>query len=1468
MILHNILSFSSISSKKLAYLLFLAVLLLNFLSSAQSANITSGCAPMTVNFSAPGAATSWYWDFMDGASSNLQNPSNTFTTSGIYVVEFRQSVSGPVVGTVTITVLPKPTPIITSNTPLQGCAPLTVTLEGSANTPAGVTINGYQWAFGQGSGAIGQNTTFTYNSPGVYDITLGLVTNFPSCNVTAIFDDFISISNPVANFSTNPNPAFACSGPLTVVFTNTSTSSIPLTYSWDMGNSNTYSTQNPPSQTYTLDGMYPVTLTITDTNGCVKSVTKNVSIGEPIANFNAPDSVCLNTAVNFTSTSSPAFHSWNFGPGASPATSTSINPVVTYSTPGIKNVHLTITSQNGLCSKDTTIAIFVEDPSFTLSSNPSYSCQSPVSITYNVVTSANILDWEWTFGDGSIDSIANPTHQYDIPDTTYYRRNPHYLTTSLTITTASGCTFTASVVDTIHQVFARFMPNIVDGCGPLSVTFSDSSLSNEPLITWHYDYGDGTQATLNSNAPHTHTFNSPGEYPVVLTATNTLGCFDISDTIFIEVGAPVTLDFSAAPLSVCPGDSITLTNLTPNLNVDAWHFSTDGELLSHCYQDQNPTLAFDDTTGLFNVTLTAIYNGCSSEFTKADYIEVKGPIAKFNYLYDCSAPLDVLFKNQSMGTTSTSWDLGDGTIVTSPGNFTHSYATSGDYQVILTATNLSSGCPDSKDTFLLPVRTIEAHYTINNSYCGGVTYNFDATPSIDVNTSCYRGYTWIFEDPTLRPITTENAVVGISFPTSGPQDVSLVVTDINGCKDTLMQEIRVYNVNSIFNMDVTTICLPGTVNFDESSTSDTTLLNWSWNFGDAQTSNIQDPAHTYSTLIGVTSIPVTLTVTDILGCSNSLTQNIPIYTPSSTIIAPGPLANFCVGDPILFNATDYTVMGSNLTYSWNFDDGTSGSITNPSTHSFTSPGTYTVELQFEEISSGCQGSVTKIVNIQSYPVADFNGVDNGTFCSPAVIQFTNNSVSGSPVSSQWTFSPGQTTSITNPTYTFTTGNYLAQLVVSTTFGCKDTLIKPFKVLGPIGNFELNPSTICRGDEITFNLIDTADVLTYEWDFGDGLDTSNVSPVMHNYFFIPPSGQTIAKLTLYGDSTGACPVTVEKPVFIREVRAEFDRNDELDTVLCLGESLLITNNSMNSTVFSWDFGDNTTSNSSLNSFNHNFITPDTFLIALAVYNPTFGCRDTITKQVIVHPLPEVTAEGDTICFNEQGQLHAYSPDSTMSWSWSPTNGLNNPFISNPSSNIDISTTYSVTGLNTTTLCSSSVNAEFVVIQPLQDIFFDTTIVVGDFINLPISNQNGFVVFQWYPETGLSCTDCSNPQVQGLNEMTFNVIMTDILGCSTANGTFIIKIHPETFIDLPTTFTPNGDGVNDIIYVKGWGIKELTYFQIFDRWGELVFETSDVNVGWNGYYKGMLQNNGTYTYKVKGLDWRNQEIEKKGFINLMR
>jgi gliding motility-associated-like protein len=184
------------------------------------------------------------------------------------------------------------------------------------------------------------------------------------------------------------------------------------------------------------------------------------------------------------------------------------------------------------------------------------------------------------------------------------------------------------------------------------------------------------------------------------------------------------------------------------------------------------------------------------------------------------------------------------------------------------------------------------------------------------------------------------------------------------------------------------------------------------------------------------------------------------------------------------------------------------------------------------------------------------------------------------------------------------------------------------------------------------------------------------------------------------------------------------------------------------------------------------------------------------------------------------------------------------------------------------CTASDDAYLYVVPPLTGFNWDTTIVIGDSAYLPIDNIGGTVLFTWTPSDGLSCLQCSNPSVRPLADMTYSLYAEDFLGCTSATYEFDIHIRPETFIELPTTFTPNGDGVNDIIYVKGWGIKELESFRIYNRWGEMVFESTDLEIGWDGYYKGILQNNDVYVYKVRATSWSDKEMSKEGHINLMR
>jgi len=1360
-----------------------------FYSSAfsQTANVTTGCAPLQVNFTAPSGSTTYFWDFDNGASSNVQNPSNTFVTAGTYDVEFSESVGGPVIGSITIEVFATPIPQFTTSTPLQGCSPLTIDLSADVTLPPGIFVNTYTWTSGLGTGGSSQNVSFTYPNPGIYTVTLGITTNSPSCDNTSTFTNLVGVSNPIADFLTNPNPAISCTAPLDVVFTNSSSSTIPLTYDWDFGNGNTSTSGTPPSQSYTTVGNYTATLTITDTNNCVKTISKPITVGQPEASFDMPDTVCINTLVNFQNTSSAGNYVWNFGPSAAPPVSVNTSPNVTFSAAGNVSVSMTVTAPGGLCSDDTLRTIFIEDPVLSIISIPSPQCDTNAVFTYSVVTTSNIINYTWIFDDGDSSIIANPTHTYHIADTAYAERDDVILTGTLIAETSGGCLITQQFVDTVYLVYARFMPYVAQGCAPLTVVFSDSSHSEFNITDYFYDYGDGSTMNYTSNLPSSHIFTTAGEYPVVMTATNNLGCTDISDTIWIVVGDVLPLDFTASQTTICPGEEITFTNTSANQSlVDGWNYSSNGDLLSGCADDPNGTFVFDDTVGVFDITLSAYYNGCLSTVTLSNLITVNGPIAKFNYLYQCSDTMDLQLINQSMGYTDVQWEFGDGN-TSSAVDTTYTYSNSGTYEVILTATSSTSGCPPSADTAEIQIRQIEANFSAGPFYCGNVPNDFDGSLSTDVFEDCYTGYKWIFSDSTMRPITTSNPNEAIQFENSGEQSLSLVVTDFNGCTDTITHTFAVYNLEADYLLTDAMICTPDTLTFTSLSVADTTLVSWSWDFDDGNSSSSEDTSYAYSDT-PPSPYNITLTVTDALGCKDSIGHLLSFYTPTSVISANPFLGHTCTDIPIQFSATDFTSQGSNLTFNWDFGDGSVAPGQNVS-HSYSSETSTNVKLYFTENATGCMDSTIYAVDIQAYPVADFNSdVDNlAALCSPQAITFNDQSISSSPVvSTNWTFSNGMNSSAPNPVFVFVSGSYTTGIIVQTSYGCSDTLIKSFEVINPSADFTLSPSVICLGDEIVFTLFDTVDVYNYSWDFGDGTFINDVTPVAHNYTFFPPSGQTIANLTVSGPG-GVCPSTVEQEVFIHDVKALFDRNDEIDTTICLGDLLTITNNSLNADDYQWNFGDTTIGVNGPGSFTHEYLVADTFSIDLMIYNSQYGCRDTITKDVIVFDNPDISAFGDTVCFGDLANIYVDGNQPTHAYSWSPSGTLNNGAIYNPTADLAESTTFTVVVTDGVTDCSSSDSAEVIVIQPLANIYFDTTVVVGDIATLPVDNQNGYVNFIWTPDTGLSCLDCPNPEHQGLTEITYTLQMEDSQGCFTADGVFNIHILPETFIDVPTTFS---------------------------------------------------------------------------------
>jgi gliding motility-associated-like protein len=311
---------------------------------------------------------------------------------------------------------------------------------------------------------------------------------------------------------------------------------------------------------------------------------------------------------------------------------------------------------------------------------------------------------------------------------------------------------------------------------------------------------------------------------------------------------------------------------------------------------------------------------------------------------------------------------------------------------------------------------------------------------------------------------------------------------------------------------------------------------------------------------------------------------------------------------------------------------------------------------------------------------------------------------------------------------------------------------------------------------------------------------------------------------------------------------------------------VENSTGDVTDWTWLVGSNTYSGRSFPQ--QTFSTAGNHAIKLTVENPR-GCLDSITKVITVHPLPVVAITGDTLlCQNDPEQLSA-TPDSDYSYQWIPTSGLDDPTSQSPTATLNVAVTYRVVATDENG-CVDTSNAHTVKVHPELEAFAepDTTIIMGDTAQIRTLLSQPVSSYQWSPAASLTCADCPNPGAFPVDRTTYTLIVKDSVGCDEKTVTVEINVIDDIRITMPDAFTPNGDDVNDLIYVRGWNIKELIYFRIYNRWGELIFETEDLQKGWDGTYKGEPQNMDSYAYVVKGVSFKDREGTARGSFSLIR
>jgi gliding motility-associated-like protein len=510
------------------------------------------------------------------------------------------------------------------------------------------------------------------------------------------------------------------------------------------------------------------------------------------------------------------------------------------------------------------------------------------------------------------------------------------------------------------------------------------------------------------------------------------------------------------------------------------------------------------------------------------------------------------------------------------------------------------------------------------------------------------------------------------------------------------------------------------------------------------------------------------------------------------------------------------------------------------------------------------------------PTAAFQLSDSVGGCTPFTINFTN--TSDYYQSSVWTF-PGSTSTAANSSYTFTQpGDYSVKLAVTSPGGCVDSTRKRIRIYSE-SDFGLSYTPL----EGCSPVLATATVngpqgINYIWDFGDGtlVQTQN-RQTEHLYTSI---GSFVPRLIL-SDSGGNClvPFTGTDTIRVKGVITHFgwDKQSFCDT----GRVQFLDSTIFNDPIVSyqWNFGDGGTS--AEQSPVHLYQNAGLYTVSL-IAKTVSDCSDTTLFQNLVKVVQSpqiaingIAAECKDIPVTHQGIF--LRPDtSAVQWQWQFPNGSTAGSMQPPSEQYSTPGDFTVMAIATNSSGCTDTATKSLRVHPLPTISIPAQLTtrVGTAVPIqPASYATNVTSYLWSPPEGLSCTNCPEPIAKPKFNTTYTVLVTDSNGCRQSAQVQVIVLCQNANVFVPNTFSPNGDGSNDVFYVRGTGLARVKSLRIFNRLGEIVFErqnfgVNDPSTGWDGTFRGKQLSPDTYVYQLDVFCENSESVRFDGSLALIR
>ncbi|MEZ4775309.1 MAG: PKD domain-containing protein [Bacteroidia bacterium] len=1425
-------------------------------------DVDSGCAPLMVTFTNTSniAGGICFWNFGDGQTDNNCSPAPHVFQDSADVAHYTVTLTianlcDTVTATRVITVFPRPQIIFDSQVD-TGCSVLPIQF---GNLTTGKPDD-FFWYLNTISPA-GLFSTDSippiqyYSHPGstgfsVYEIFLLAVNQ---CGADTGRQEIVVLPNTLdALFNTSDLSGCA---PLTVTFADLSGAPFLC---WEINGT------NPPgdtvSYTFTNPGTYTVKHCVN--NGCSYDTNQVVITvyPQPIVAFTADTmTICQGDTIHFTNFSQGTnTQTWNFGDGA---TSTAFSPSHTYSLAGNYTVTLTAFADTNSCSNQATTVINVLPPP-AVSFLPSDTAGCPPL----VVNFSNVppnLNYIWNFGDNSFSTAAQPSHTYS---------NTGYYIASLTVVNNLGCRNKTSRGIRVHEVpTADFSANADTVCGPgVPVVFQNLS-SGDTILAYAWDFGDGSPVSTQINP--IHAYSTPGIYTVVLTTSNVFNCEDNASKVIVVLPQPQAILSASDTLGCVPMPVIFTDN---SLNSSGREWLIDGQFFTAnpvnitfnsppdtCYQ----IVLIADTAGFcFD---TATFQVCTSSSPQAVFAPDQ---AEF-----CGAPATVNFTDQSQSTRpyTVVWSFGDGSSSTAV-NPSHTYTAVGEYvvtQTLLTDYGCTSVFTDTIYVYPQPQAILSASDTLG---CVPMPVIFTDN---SLNSS---GREWLIDGQFFA---TNPVNITFNSPPDTCYQIVLIADTAGFCFDTAnFQVCTSSSPQAVFAPDQAEFCgAPATVNFTDQSQS-TRPYTVVWSFGDGSSSTAVNPSHTYT---AVGEYVVTQTLLTDYGCTSVFTDTIYVYPQPQAILAASDTLG-CVPMPVIFTDNSLNSSGREWLIDGQFF------TANPVNITFNSPPDTCYQIVLIADTAGfCFDTANFQVCTASPPLADFRTAWD-KFCGiPAQNQFTDLSQSTLPLTYQWSFGDGGTSVLKNPSHIYQqTGTFPVRLVVTNSYGCRDTLTDQVVVLPqPDANFLPNPDRGCSPLRVVF-ANNSSGFSGSLWDFGDGTGFSTQTNPDHIYY---PT-DTVFTVKLIVDTADFCFDSVTTQIRVGSAPvADFDASLY---EACQSATVTFTNRSFSAALglsYRWHFGNG--DSSSLKNPVVFFNQPGSYEVQLVTIN-TYGCKDTFTQTINIYPQAEASFIADPvdICEGESVFFRDMSVNATR-WHWNFGDGAV-VVDSMPIHRYDQEGVYDVELIvSFDGKCADTLRYDDLIVvhkSPLASFTAkDTSLIPGRPDGMVVfTNQSLFADrYRWDFGNG-DTSNVENPVYQYTINTSYEVMLVAYAanGC-TDTAWQTINIGGVKGLQIPNAFAPvsgtqpdkddphSGD-LFTVFFPRGIGLRSY-HIAVYSRWGELLWESTKLSDGvptewWDGKDRmGSLMTSGVYIYQVHeavfedGSEWPGMRRKSRtGNITLIR